>query len=272
LSSVGPLVRARVLGAVLRVLLESEEVDPSRVSELSGVARDVVSELLVQWSDGGRRLDQKRVVGLVLEVLERTGGSSDVLRALGWSMFEDLIGAVLERFGLEVLRDVRVQLGRRRCQLDVVALRGGDVYVLECKHWMRSITPSLMSSISSSHLRRVEMLEEGLRSSLGEGSVTVRLVPVAVALYVPPSTGEILFVPVRSMPSFFSEHPAALPSPPVRRLRLSRPPDPSTFTRSPFRCKDAPGTATLTRFVEQDVGERAPISTDRSSPAARRGA
>ncbi len=256
MSSVGPLIRARVLGALLRVLQESGELDPCRVSEVSGVAREVVARLLSEWSGGGHRIDNQKVLALVLEVLERSGGSSEVLRALGWSMFEELIGAVLGRFGLEVLRDVRVQLGRRRCQVDVVALRGGDVYVLECKHWMRSITPSLMSSIGSSHLRRVEMLEEGLRSSLGEGGVTVRLIPVAVALYVPPSTGEILFVPVRSMPSFFSEHPAALPSPPVRRLRLSKPPDPSTFARPPFRCKDVSGTATLTRFVDQDVVEK----------------
>ncbi len=253
MASVRPLIGARVLGAVLKVLQESGEVDPSEVSELSGVAREVVSELLAQWSGGERRLDRKRIVELALEALERSGGSAELLRALGWSVFEDLIGAVLERFGLEVLRDVRVHLGRRRCQLDVLALRGSDVYVLECKHWTRTITPSLASSIGSSHLRRVEMLEEALVSSLGVGDVTVRLVPVAVALYVPPSTGEVLFVPVRSMPSFFSEHPAALPSPPVRRLRLSRPLDASTFTRPPFRRRDASRTVPLTRFTGADV-------------------
>jgi hypothetical protein len=253
LASVGPSVKARVLGAVLRALRESGEVDPSEVSELSGVAKDVVSELLAQWSGVERRLDQRRIVELALEVLERSGGSVEVLKALGWSAFEELIGAVLGRFGLEVLRDVRVQIGKRRCQLDLLALRGGDVYVLECKHWMRSITPSLMSSIGSSHLRRVDVLEEALRSTLGEGSVTVRLVPVAIALYVPPSTGEVLFVPVRSMPSFFSEHPAALPSPPVRKLRLGRAPDVSTFTRTPFRCKYSYGTTPLTRFVGTDA-------------------
>jgi hypothetical protein len=152
-----------------------------------------------------------------------------------------------------VLGDVRVQIGKRRCQLDLLALRRGNVYVLECKHWMRSITPSLMSSIGSSHLRRVDVLEEALRSTLGEGSLTVRLVPVAIALYVPPSTGEILFVPVRSMPSFFSEHPAALPSPPVRKLRLGKAPDVSTFTRPPFRCKYSYGNTPLTRFVSTDA-------------------
>jgi hypothetical protein len=55
------------------------------------------------------------------------------------------------------------------------------------------------------------------------------------------------------MPSFFSEHPAALPSPPVRKLRLGRAPDVTTFTRPPFRCKDSHGTATLTRFVGTDA-------------------
>lgn len=235
MASVGPLIRARVLGAVIRTLRESPELDPARVSELSGVAREVVRELIDLWSGGRGRLDQTRVLELAVEVLERSGGSAEVLRAMGWSLFEDLIGALLGRLGFEVLRDVRVRVGRRWCQLDVLALRGGDVYALECKHWMRSITPSLMASIGSSHLRRVELLEEGLRSSLGEGDVTVRIVPVAVALYVPPATGEVLFVPVRAMASLLSEHPAALPSPPVRRLRVGRKPDASTFTRPPFR-------------------------------------
>ena len=60
MASVGPSVKARVLGAVLRALRESGEVDPSEVSELSGVAKDVVSELLasgqvgnVAWIRGG---------------------------------------------------------------------------------------------------------------------------------------------------------------------------------------------------------------------------
>ncbi|MDJ0274764.1 MAG: restriction endonuclease [Nitrososphaerota archaeon] len=264
MASVGPLVRARVLGAVIRALRESPELDPSRISELSGVAREVVRELLEVWSGGTGRLDQTRVIELAAEALERSGGSVEVLRALGWSLFEDLIGALLERMGLETLRDVRVKVGRRWCQIDVVALRGGDVYALECKHWMRSVTSSLMASIASSHLRRVELLEEGLRSSLGEGDVTVRVVPVAVALYVPPSTGEVLFVPVRALASFLSEHPAALPSPPVRRLKLGRRPDASTFTRPPFRAsREATRLdAGLTR-LEDHAAQQGPMTSRR---------
>ena len=83
MASVGPSIKARVLGAVLRALRESGMVDPSEVSELSGVAKDVVSELLAQWSGGERRLDQRRIIELALEVLERSGGSVEVLKEIG---------------------------------------------------------------------------------------------------------------------------------------------------------------------------------------------
>ncbi|MEN3047780.1 MAG: nuclease-related domain-containing protein [Candidatus Caldarchaeales archaeon] len=232
---VTPKVEARVLKGVMDAIEKGLTVDEQNVAERAGVATAVARAVLKRWGVEAGALNDDELLGLVEGLLLRSAGSDRLLEGLRWTLFERAIGRLLRRSGLEVLWDVRLNFGARRYQFDLLAVGSGAVYAVECKRWRRTLTPSLMRRVSAELLKKLDALERALLHLLGEGRTQVRLVPLVVASYVPPTAGDVYFASVRHLRSFLSEPAAALESPPVRVLRVSSSPDASTFKRAPFR-------------------------------------
>ncbi|MCS6788379.1 MAG: NERD domain-containing protein [Aigarchaeota archaeon] len=233
--SITPRVEARVLKGLVTAMERGLPLDERTVAEQAGVATEVAGATLRSWGVGTAALKDEELLGLVEGLLLKSAGSDRLLEGLRWELFERAVGRMLGRAGLEVLWDVRLNIEPTRYQFDLLAVGGGAVYAVECKRWRRTITPSLMRTVSGELLRKLEALERALLHLLGQGRARVLLVPLVIAPYVPPTMGDVYFASVRHLRSFLAEPAAALESPPVRELRLTSPPSAMTFRRAPFR-------------------------------------
>lgn len=227
-------VESRILVALIKAFESGCPLDEVSIAEQAGVATDVVRAALGMWGLRGRAVNDDVLLGLVEDVVLRSGRLEEVPRAVGWKFFERLVGRLLARTGLEVAWNVRLSLGKSRFQFDLIAIGNEALYVIECKRWHRTLSPSLRSAISSQLLRRVEAMETALKSVLGEGNVTVYVVPTVITPHARPSGEQVFFASLRALRSLVSEHPSTLDSPPVRRLQVASRPSFPVFHRRPF--------------------------------------
>jgi hypothetical protein len=208
---------------VLRAVLKHNTINPSTISLETQLAEGIVREALQRLGltgEGG--LNRDRMVEVAVEWLEKNRSFEEVSKSLTWDLFETLIARILEAAGLYAKRNITVTVGRRRAQLDVIALRDYTVYLLECKRWMRSVSGSLAQTEAKKLRERAEIFCQALLKLHGTGPVTHYVVPVLVSPYASPTVSDVFISPFRSLVSLFSEHPATLPSPPTTVLKLGR--------------------------------------------------
>ena len=73
-----------------------------------------------------------------IERLERAllegGDMEELLDGISWKEFEGFCAGVFERHGWEAKRNLRFRSGRMY-EIDVLAVRGGSAFAVDCKHW-----------------------------------------------------------------------------------------------------------------------------------------
>lgn len=181
----------------------------------------VESVLCAYGLEDGSPIDEEGLVRITVDVLRRTGWSNDLIKAMGWRLYESLTSRVLSFHGLSSLHDVTVVHKGTRSQVDVIGVGSDRLYVIECKRWRRSIYRGQMKNLGEAARRRAVLIAELLRERIGPGSKVVHVVPVVLTVYGGPEVIEEAFrVPIQSLPAFIAEHPMALPSPPLIRVEL----------------------------------------------------
>jgi len=207
-----------VLGAVLRL----GSADPIVLTRSTGLSIGVVEESLK--SLGLERLDKlspEELSELAMVWLERGGQFEEIARGVSWSIYEMIVSRMLDAAGLGVVRSLTISVAGRRAQLDIVALNGPALYVIECKRWMRSLTGSLATAEAARLKGRATLLAEALKYHLSPGRYTLYIAPILVAPYATSSVGDSFILPLRLLLRLLSEHPSTLPSPPTFKIDLS---------------------------------------------------
>ncbi len=208
---------------VLKAVLKLNTNNLSTISLETQLAEGVVREALQRIGlEGESRLSRDRMIEVAVGWLERSRSFEEVSKSLTWDLFETLIARILDAAGLYAKRNVAITIGRRRAQLDIIALRDYTVYLLECKRWMRGLSGSLALTEAKKLRERAELFCQALLKLHGHGPVTHYVVPILVSPYASPTISNVFITPFRSLISLLSEHPATLPSPPTTILQLGR--------------------------------------------------
>jgi Holliday junction resolvase-like predicted endonuclease len=147
---------------------------------------------------------------------------------LEWNEFEHVTATVFEMNGYTVTRNLRFKEGDRRWEIDVVACRKPIVLCLDCKHWHRTMFPSVMQRIAAQQIRRTESLARFLPNPniylQCSAWQSATLVPGVLSLL----TGRFKFcddVPIVSilqLPDFLMQMPAIITKLRGYETRISR--------------------------------------------------
>ena len=74
--------------------------------------------------------------------------------SLDWREFEALSESVFESFGFATFRNFR--LLRPRAEIDILATKDELAFVIDCKHWKRTVGPAMMHRISERQINRAQ--------------------------------------------------------------------------------------------------------------------
>lgn len=218
---------------VLKIALKLNISSPAAISLHTQLPESRVSESLKRLGIGhGSDLDRRKLTEAALKWLERSRAFEEVSRSLSWELFEIMVARMLEETGLKVYRNITVTSDHKRAQLDILALKGDVVYLIECKRWMRSLSGSLALNEARKLKARMNLFCRALIGLLGSGDVTHYIIPILVSPYTSPAISEVFITPLRALNSLLAEHPLTLPSPPVNKLKLGRKLEPQLLKSS----------------------------------------
>jgi Holliday junction resolvase-like predicted endonuclease len=85
-----------------------------------------------------------------------------VSRLLQWQEFEAIAAYGFEHNGYRVFRNVHFKHGERRYEIDIAACQGQLMVCADCKHWKRSLAPSVLNKVVEEQVQRTFALAEAL--------------------------------------------------------------------------------------------------------------
>jgi len=130
-------------------------------------------------------------------VLNNLLREEDVAPYLSWRAFEGFVSKALYEAGYEVIHSLRVKVGGKRMEFDVVGYDNNKVIVVECKRWSR-MSRSELVKIAESHRKRVLKARDELRKFGKKG------VPVLITLRGYPLYIDSIVVPIRYLQDFLT--------------------------------------------------------------------
>jgi hypothetical protein len=87
-----------------------------------------------------------------------------VSNLLRWQEFEEIAAMALRNNGFVVSKNVRFKHAGRKWEIDAVGCKRPLVVCIDCKHWMRAMSPSVLGKVAQAQADRAEALAEVLPS------------------------------------------------------------------------------------------------------------
>lgn len=81
---------------------------------------------------------------------------------LCWQEFEEITADALRNNGFVVSKNVRFKHSGRKWEIDVVGCKRPLVVCIDCKHWGRAMTPSVLGKVAGAQADRAKALAEFL--------------------------------------------------------------------------------------------------------------
>lgn len=138
------LVNRRVVSAILKhaspegitikELISRERLD-SQMLERDLHALGELS--LVSVLDRSIYVSPAQKVRLSVEALSLGCSLGDLCKSLSWGEFEDFSLEALHANNFSVCKHFRFKSNNRRWEIDLVALRGSQILLIDCKHWSK---------------------------------------------------------------------------------------------------------------------------------------
>jgi hypothetical protein len=209
--------RLRLIKELLRLGRNGE----LRMDELILATRsdeECLDTILKAFEDGGFLhrlgdrilLDREGKIRLLVMGCELGGDVEELGRLIGWMDFEILIQKALEAYGYEVIHAFRFSHGKRRWEVDLLALRNPFILCIDCKHMLRRQGSSLKRGAEHNNVRAKSLGEslESLEEKLSINSWKRALIlPIIVSLLAPPfqEYKGCPIVPILKLRNFLSE-------------------------------------------------------------------
>ncbi len=193
-------------GKLVKGFIEEEELERSN-EELRGLV-DVLLEkgILCRGKGGLTVLDR---IALVEFLLSHGFTVENLASLLTWRDFEAFSEEVFTKHGYSSLRNFRFSQGKRRFEVDLLALKKPLLLCVECKHYRRPRTTMLSKQIIERHMERVKALAESMPSltlDLGvSGWGRVKVLPLIITLTQEGMYRRVPIVPVFKLNAFLLE-------------------------------------------------------------------
>jgi hypothetical protein len=133
---------------------------------------------------------------------------------LCWQEFEEIAAMALRNNGFVVSKNVRFKQGGRKWEIDAVGCKRPLVVCIDCKHWMRAISPSVLGKVAQAQADRAKALVDTLPNAKLQLECTkwknAQFVPAILSLVQGNFKfyDDIPIVPVLQLQNFLGQLPA----------------------------------------------------------------
>lgn len=133
---------------------------------------------------------------------------------LCWQEFETIAAMALRNNGFSVSKNVRFKHAGRKWEIDAVGCKSPLVICIDCKHWQRSMAPSVLGRVADAQAERTKALAEALPNVKLQLECTkwrkAQFIPAILSLIQGSFKfyDDIPIVPVLQLQDFLSQLPA----------------------------------------------------------------
>jgi len=131
--------------------------------ELLNQKLEVLSEKKsVSYNEGMVEMSTGQRIMLAEQLIHSGHDPEKVTRFLEWQEFEQFAGETLERNGFRTVKHLvfKSRIGRR--EIDLLAWNDSFLLAIDCKHWLRGLSPSRCRQVASAQAERSQALAERL--------------------------------------------------------------------------------------------------------------
>jgi Holliday junction resolvase-like predicted endonuclease len=162
--------------------------------------------------------DESQRLKLAVKALSLGADPEGISALLRWQEFENMAATALERNGYSVEKNLHFKYVGRMWEIDVIGCKKPLVVCIDCKHWHRAMSPSVLEKIVEEQVQRTWAFAQILPTLAGKVECAswdyVKLVPTVLSL----TAGRFKFydnvpiVPVLQLQDFLSQLPAYIGS------------------------------------------------------------
>ena len=133
---------------------------------------------------------------------------------LCWQEFEEIAGIALKNNGYIVQNNVRFKHSGHKWEIDVVGCKKPLVVCIDCKHWQRGMTPSVLTRIVDAQTERTRALAEACPNVSFkldcQNWANAKFIPAVLSLTQCTFKffGKVPIVPILQVQDFLSQLPA----------------------------------------------------------------
>ena len=202
LTKNGPVPRVLLSkDASIQIDLTADLLSKMQIEGLIGLEEEFVSVTALQR------------VRLAVSALQKGSDPVGVSLLVSWQEFEAILSLAFEEASYRVIRNVRFRGEGRRWEIDIVGFRDSLVVCADCKHWQRSLSPSILRTIVSEQIARTRAFARSasLLTNRNKGTAA-KVIPILLSIF---ASRTILFgstpvVPVSMLRDFLDQLPMHL--------------------------------------------------------------
>jgi len=125
--------------------------------------------------------DSLQRLKLAVKAITLGADIENVSSFLQWKEFESMAAVAFEQNDYAIARNLRFKHAGQRWEIDILGFKKPIVICMDCKHWLRGISPSLMKKIVEDQVKRTSALAE----SLPNPTVKTEFASWNLALFIP---------------------------------------------------------------------------------------
>ena len=171
------------------------------------------TEGLLNLRDDMVEVDSSSRLKLAVKAAMFGADIEQVSKLLCWQEFEQIAAFALKINGYAVKNNVRFKHASRRWEIDVVGIKKPLVVCVDCKHWQRTISRSVLQRMALSQMNRTKAFAEFLPNPALKISFSqwdkAKFVPVLLSLFpgVAKFHYDVPLVPVLQLQDFINQLP-----------------------------------------------------------------
>ncbi|RLG62059.1 hypothetical protein DRN84_02615 [Candidatus Geothermarchaeota archaeon] len=172
--------------------------DPLKLSARYGVNQYILYSYYNKFRRELDNIDTR--IKLIYSILSEGFSLEDVAEILDWRDFEELVSLVFREYGYEVIRSFRIRRPPR--EIDIIAYSRDTLFCLECKHWDKLLSPSILREVVKSHIDRCRLLGNISRY------IGMKIYPVVITLRHHKTffEGGVAIIPINGLANFIENY------------------------------------------------------------------
>jgi hypothetical protein len=197
------------------ILIKSVKDDAKLTSEITLMLLDKLqTEGLVNLNGDLIEVTGDNRLKLAVKAATLGADIEHISNLLCWQEFETIATMALRNNGFSVSKNVRFKHAGRKWEIDAVGCKSPLVVCIDCKHWQRSMAPSVLGKVADAQAERTEALADALPNVKLQLECTkwrkAQFIPAILSL-IPGSFkfyNDIPIVPVLQLQDFLNQLPA----------------------------------------------------------------